>query len=194
LSRGDATREKLLLSAISHFHGFGYNKTSIKDIVSEANVLKGSFYNYFKSKESVAIAASDLFYSVVLSHLKLENTSSPLKRLRKFVRFIVGEMRQTEFTRGCLVGDLAAEVTIATPELKQRIADHLDEAARRLAVVIAQAQQAGEINPALPTLEFSRFILNSLNGAILGTKAEGTDASMRLFERFAIEPFVIKPK
>src|SRR5271155_2592862 len=101
MPRGEATREKLLHSAVRLFHEFGYNGTSVQDIVSEARVPKGSFYNYFKSKEDIAIAASDVFYSLLLSHLDLENASSPVRRLRKFFRLILREMKRYEYSRGC---------------------------------------------------------------------------------------------
>jgi TetR/AcrR family transcriptional repressor of nem operon len=62
MARGDLTREKILKAAGALFHEFGYNGTSVQDIVRKAEVPKGSFYNYFKSKEELAIAASDLLY------------------------------------------------------------------------------------------------------------------------------------
>ncbi len=67
MARGDLTREKILKAAVALFHEFGYNGTSVQDIVREADVPKGSFYNYFKSKEELAIAASDVFYPYALA-------------------------------------------------------------------------------------------------------------------------------
>lgn len=194
MPRGDATRKMLLHSAVQLFHEFGYNGTSVQDIVSEAGVPKGSFYNYFKSKEEIAIAASDIFYSFLLSHLKLENMSSPVKRLRTFFRHILREMQRYEYSRGCLVGNFASEITNATPILKNRIGQHLDEATRRIAVVIAQAQQAGELDATLPTLDLSRFILDALYGAIYRSKTDRTERPMKLFERFAFAPFIINAR
>jgi len=51
MARGDLTREKILKAAGALFHEFGYNGTSVQDIVRKADVPKVSFYNYFKSKE-----------------------------------------------------------------------------------------------------------------------------------------------
>jgi len=82
LTRGDATREKLLKAAIGLFHEFGYNRTSVQDIVSRAKIPKGSFYNYFKSKEELAIAVSDVFYPYALAFLELENfTCGPASQI-----------------------------------------------------------------------------------------------------------------
>jgi TetR/AcrR family transcriptional repressor of nem operon len=156
LTRGDATREKLLKAAIGLFHEFGYNGTSVQDIVSKAKIPKGSFYNYFKSKEELAIAASDVFYPYALAFLELENNSSPVARLRKYFRLTLNEMRRYGYVRGCLVGNFASEITNATPALKKRVTELLDEATRRIAVVVLQAQEMGEIDPNVPTMNLNR--------------------------------------
>jgi TetR/AcrR family transcriptional repressor of nem operon len=194
MPRGDATREKLLHSAVQLFHEFGYNGTSVQDIVSEAGVPKGSFYNYFKSKEDIAVSATAFLYSLFLSQLDLDNASSPVKRLRKFFRLILCEMKRYEYSRSCLVGNFAAEITNATPALSNRVGQHLDEATRRIAIVIAQAQQAGEMDATVPTLDLSRFLLDALYGAIYRSKTDQTEQPMKLFERFAFAPFIIKAR
>jgi TetR/AcrR family transcriptional repressor of nem operon len=188
----DSTREKILKSAASLFHEFGYNGTSVQDIVTKANVPKGSFYNYFKSKEELAIAVSDAFYPLVLAFLDLENSSSPVGRLRKYFQLLLKEMQRYQYVRGCLVGNFASEVTNTTPMLQKRVAEHLDEATRRIAVVISQAQEAGEIDPGLTTVDLARFILNSLYGAIFRSKTDRTERPMKLLHQFALEPFLVK--
>jgi TetR/AcrR family transcriptional repressor of nem operon len=194
MARGDLTREKILQAAGALFHEFGYNGTSVQDIVRKAGVPKGSFYNYFKSKEELAIAASDVFYPYALAFLDLQNTSSPVTRLRKYFQLTLKEMQRYEYVRGCLVGNFASEITNATPALKKRVTEHLDEATRRIAVVVSQAQEMGEINPEVSTMDLSRFILNSLYGAIFRSKTDRTERPMKLLQKFALDPFVIKKR
>jgi TetR/AcrR family transcriptional repressor of nem operon len=194
MARGDLTRERILKAAVALFHEFGYNGTSVQDIVRKADVPKGSFYNYFKSKEELAIAASDVFYPYALALLDLENTSSPVGRLRKYFRLTLKEMQRYEYVRGCLVGNFASEITNATPVLKKRITEHLDEATRRIAAVVSQAQKIGKIDPGVSTMDLSRFILNSLYGAIFRSKTDQTERPMKLLQQFALDPFVIKKR
>jgi TetR/AcrR family transcriptional repressor of nem operon len=194
MARGALTREKILKAAVALFHEFGYNGTSVQDIVRKAEVPKGSFYNYFKSKEELAVAASDVFYPDALALLDLENTSSPVGRLRKYFRLTLKEMQRYEYVRGCLVGNFASEITNATPVLKKRITEHLDEATRRIAAVVSQAQEIGEINPGVSAMDLSRFILNSLYGAIFRSKTDRTERPMKLLQQFALDPFVIKKR
>jgi len=61
-----------------------------------------------------------------------------------------------------------------------------------LAVVVSQAQEAGEINPDVTTMDLSRFILNSLYGAIFRSKTDRSERPMKLLEQFALDPFVVK--
>jgi TetR/AcrR family transcriptional repressor of nem operon len=84
------------------------------------------------------------------------------------------ELQRFEYLRGCLVGNFASEITNATPALKKRVAEHLDDATWRMRVVIEQGQKAGEIKTDIPPMDLARFLLNSLYGAILRSKTETT--------------------
>jgi TetR/AcrR family transcriptional repressor of nem operon len=126
--------------------------------------------------------------------LELENASSPVTRLRKYFRLTLKEMRRYGYVRGCLVGTFASEITNATPALKKRVTELLDEATRRIAVAVSQAQEMGEMDSDVPTMDLSRFILNSLYGAIFRSKTDRTQRPMKLLERFALDPFVVKKR
>ena len=54
-----ATRHSLLEAALRLFSQRGYDATTVKDITNAADVAKGTFFNYFDTKEAVlpAIAA-----------------------------------------------------------------------------------------------------------------------------------------
>lgn len=49
-------KSKLLTAATRIFARKGYQNASIDEIVAEASVAKGTFYNYFKSKEDIFLA------------------------------------------------------------------------------------------------------------------------------------------
>jgi hypothetical protein len=53
-------------------------------------------------------------------------------------------------------------------------------------------QKAGEITSDVAAMDLARFLLNSLYGAILVSKAETTDRPMRLFLRLAFEPLLLQ--
>ena len=51
MSKGQATKEKILNAATKVFSQYGFEAASIKMILQEADVVTGSFYHFFASKE-----------------------------------------------------------------------------------------------------------------------------------------------
>lgn len=47
------TKNALITSAIRMFQQKGFQKTRVSDIVSDAGVAQGTFYNYFRSKDDI---------------------------------------------------------------------------------------------------------------------------------------------
>jgi len=48
-----STKNALIESAIRMFQQNGFQMTRVSDIVADAGVAQGTFYNYFKSKEEI---------------------------------------------------------------------------------------------------------------------------------------------
>ena len=55
-ARAEATRRRILDSAVALFSELGYGDTGLADVLNRAGVSKGAFYYHFDSKESVAVA------------------------------------------------------------------------------------------------------------------------------------------
>lgn len=55
-ARAEATRRKILDSAVDLFGELGYGETGLADVLQRAGVSKGAFYYHFDSKEAVASA------------------------------------------------------------------------------------------------------------------------------------------
>ncbi|EAC5728947.1 TetR family transcriptional regulator [Listeria monocytogenes] len=65
-------KQRIIKSAKEVFQKQGYLKTSVQDMVDAAGISKGTFYNYFTSKEELAIVIFKQKYSVL--HQRLEYT------------------------------------------------------------------------------------------------------------------------
>lgn len=74
------TREKLINTAQILFSKKGYHNTQVIDIVKEANVSAGTFYNYFTDKK-------DIFQQ--LTEKNLEKIREETKRFRRLPREIL---------------------------------------------------------------------------------------------------------
>ncbi len=74
--RGE-TREVILKAATRVFFENGFEKTSVKMILNEANIVTGSFYHFFSSKEALFEAVVEDFlkdYSLRISTLLEDDT------------------------------------------------------------------------------------------------------------------------
>jgi AcrR family transcriptional regulator len=55
-ARSEATRRKIITSAVELFNEIGYPATGLGDIIERAEMTKGAIYYHFDSKESLATA------------------------------------------------------------------------------------------------------------------------------------------
>src|ERR1700719_3399721 len=58
--RSTETRERLFRAALRLFAEQGFAETTVEDITNAADVGKGTFFNYFPTKEHILIAFSDM--------------------------------------------------------------------------------------------------------------------------------------
>ncbi|MGW1888543.1 TetR family transcriptional regulator C-terminal domain-containing protein [Streptomyces sp. NPDC001970] len=174
-------RENLISAAVEQFHTHGYAAAGVKDITDAAGAPKGSFYNHFDSKEALAVVALERYgASRRLGSLR-DGSVAPLTRLRRHFEFLRDENIDTEFSRGCLVGDLAVEVADHSEAVRESVRASLEAWADALAFAIADAQEAGEVSKALEASTLARFVLNAWEGALISARA---DRSAKAFEAF----------
>tara|TARA_B100000614_G_scaffold256663_1_gene275607 strand:- start:1100 stop:1750 length:651 start_codon:yes stop_codon:yes gene_type:complete len=103
-----ANRRSLLIrSGMELFSRYGYRDVSVEDIVRKAGLSVGTFYKYFRSKET--------FYEQILSLIEregirkaqqvVERLHSPVNKLKAVYQFIVLGMKRYPILRGVLRGD-----------------------------------------------------------------------------------------
>src|SRR5580658_1796031 len=81
-------REMLLLSAGKLFQDVGYVQASINRIASAVHAPKGTFYNYFKSKEDLASRLVDRQFEAVRESLAESTGHSASLRLKEHCSFL----------------------------------------------------------------------------------------------------------
>ncbi|MFE7216587.1 TetR family transcriptional regulator C-terminal domain-containing protein [Streptomyces sp. NPDC057611] len=174
-------RENLITAAVEQFHIHGYAAASVKDITDASGAAKGSFYNHFESKEALAVVALERYGAGRRLETLRDNSVAPLTRLRQHFEFLRDENIDTEFNRGCLVGDLAVEVADHSEAVRESVRQSQETWADALASAIAEAQQAGDVSKALEPTTLARFVLSAWEGALIAARA---DRSPRAFEVF----------
>ena len=165
-------------------HAGGYTATGIQEIVDKANVPKGSFYNYFDSKEAFGAEVADSYFNRSLTELQAifgDDSVPPLERLKAYFDKRIRTLKAAGYVRGCLLGNLSLEVADHSAAIRERIADNFRRWSGLLEECIASAQSAGAISNRLPASMLARFVLNSWEGALLRMRVEKSDLALKEF-------------
>lgn len=191
------TREKIIQAAYLRFYEFGYNGTSVQDIVDVVGVQKGTFYNHFKSKELLALEALKL-YACKADQLFLPPealaTGTPGGPAASNVEGIRGQFEQAahfhqgmKFARGCLMGNFTAESDDLPASFKKLIKGSFGRWSAAIAVRLRRAQQSGEINDSFDPEQLARYLMTSWQGALLLMKQSRTRGPIDDFFLFTFD-------
>ena len=141
-----ATKERIYRCALALFREKGFAATTVEEIAVAAEVAKGTFFNYFPSKESVLTyfgerqtlgAADDIAEAVSDTGL---TTRKKLERI--FATLAAGVEEDAELTRMALFEVLKVPEVLAS--------DHYREIFHNLlTALLAEGQARGEVRPAL---------------------------------------------
>src|SRR4051794_39505892 len=118
MPRVSDAKEKLTEAALGLIWASGYGATSVDDICAKANVRKGSFYHFFKSKAELEVAALDHHWRRSRQWWNdiFSPAVPPLERLENYFDFVV--KRQVELhaewgsVLGCPLCTVGSEVSI----------------------------------------------------------------------------------
>lgn len=179
------TREKLIQSGILAIHTSGYGGTSIQSIVEMADVPKGSFYNFFPSKEAFAAEVIDAYSERGQERLRgylLNQDVAPRARLEAYFDDRIEAFRAAQYVRGCLMGNFSAEAADQSARIREGLTKHFEAWCDLLEACIAEAQKQGEISNQFAASLLARFLLNSWEGALLRMRAEKSDAPLLDFK------------
>ncbi len=177
-------RERLLEAGVRTLSKLGFNGCSVQDITDAAGVPKGSFYNHFDSKEALGAAALEHYWSDgACTQLRIlsDTARSPRQRLQAYFDQAASSMAKLDYTCGCLIGNMAAELSDHSPVVSTQIAAIMALWSRRMADCIREAQVAGEIRSKAEPELLATFVLDAWEGAVLRARIEKGERPLRQF-------------
>jgi TetR/AcrR family transcriptional regulator, transcriptional repressor for nem operon len=179
------TRDSLVQAGLALLHAEGYAATGIQGIVESVGVPKGSFYNHFASKEAFGAEVIDVYFGGGRDRLRafLDDTDlAPLDRLTAYFDERIGTLRAGGFAKGCLLGNLSAEVADHSALMRAHLAAHFATWGGLFENCIAEAQAQGTVGDQFSAAVLARFLLNSWEGALLRMRAEKSDTPLLEFQ------------
>jgi len=171
----------------------GFNATGVEAILKQANVPKGSFYNFFSSKEEFALAIIDKFVAdrvAVLYPIFSDESLPPLERVKKSFETIIATFEGADCSKGCLIGNLGQEMADQFENVRQRLEKSLQEWTRAVSMLLFQAQKEKAIPPGLNTDMLADNLISSFQGALLRSKVKKSPEPLNNFIHLYFDVFL----
>ena len=152
----------------------GYNGTSVNDIVKEADIPKGSFYFYFKSKEDFVVKALEKYFMDQFSPVRAlleDQSNSAKKRLTKFYEHRASMLtEEMSYKMGCMALNIGNEMSTHSEKIRKAITNKELMMRSLITKVIKEAQENGEIKISLKAEDLCAFIEDAGKGAMVTMK------------------------
>jgi TetR/AcrR family transcriptional repressor of nem operon len=142
----------------------------VDDILRESGAGKGNFYYYFKSKDELGYAILDRSLERIRKEL-FERTfipdKDPWQQLLDFLDFQVERAQKQGCTGGCLLGNLAVEMSDIHEEFRRRLNKAFDQLRSRIETTLDQAKAQGTLRQDADIPRLAHFIMAGFEGAFM---------------------------
>ncbi len=175
-------RENLLAEGVSLLMAQGYHGTGLKEILDAVKIPKGSFYNYFGSKENFGAEVIQHYITPFIQQLSghLDNPDiDALTALQRYFDEIILELENADFKGGCLLGNLMGELGDTSEICRASLQTAVKRYRDLLRAGIEQAQREGTVRTDKSATEMADLLVNAFQGALLRMKIEKSSAPLK---------------
>ena len=181
------TRQHILDIAKPIILDKGFTAVGLNQLLAAAAVPKGSFYHYFKSKETFGEALLDSYfenYEARLSALLQANGTSGAARLMTYWQGWLETQCGDDIEAKCLAVKLGSEVSDLSEPMRLALQRGTDLVVARLAACIEEGRADGSLPRSLDAADSALTLYNLWLGATVMTKIRrdrsALEAAMRL--------------
>ncbi len=167
-------KESIINKGQDIFRKKGYHGTGLSEILKTCGISKGTFYNYFDSKEQFAIECLEN-YSLQIKKLITTYMSftsqQPIKRIRHYFEQLIKINQNEGATGGCLLMNLSTELSNRHPLLSNKVRMEFEDWVGLLAPTIEVAQRDGSLTNKISAHAIARLLYYEIFGGFVEMKA-----------------------
>lgn len=148
----------------------GFSAVGLAELLTAAEVPKGSFYHYFESKEKFGIALIEEYVRDYLARLDALFVASPGTGADKLLAYFTAwtdSQTDPAVSHKCLVVKLSAEVSDLSSEMRHMLRQGTDQVITHLAQIIDAGREDGSISTALTSAALGECLYQLWLGASL---------------------------
>ena len=168
-------KKKILAIARELMLAKGYNNTSVDEICKKSGVAKGSFFHYFKDKETLAAEALECFVRDTGARMAgcCDGEGDPLQRIYRIIDHTIRMTRSPEF-KGCLMGTVLQETSRTHPKLREICGVGMEGAYAFFEKEFKAAKAKHAPKSAVDPRRMAEFYMSVVQGSFLLAKAQGS--------------------
>ena len=157
-------RERIFRAALNLFAKQGFAETTVEDITNAADVGKGTFFNYFPSKDHILLAFAEM--QIGRLRLAVEEARRTSMPMQQFMRTLVGLMTQEPARNPDIVRVLLLAF-LSNYKVRGAMLDLQDRVLTFHAEMIQIGQERGEIRSDLPAADIALVFRQTIFGTLL---------------------------
>jgi TetR/AcrR family transcriptional repressor of nem operon len=190
--RSESTREALIEAGIIQLSANGYHGTGIKQILDEVKVPKGSFYNFFASKDAFVAELIKVYSSNLVRqiHLFFDQEGAQLNafdKLKSITVFSLLKYEKLAFTRSCLIATISADIDDDNVQCQAALNASVSECLALFSALLETAQNEGSIRTDINAYSMAQLYWSTWQGALLRMRVsqnrqEAQDSMLLLLE------------
>jgi AcrR family transcriptional regulator len=160
-------RRQVLDAATVCFAREGFHRTTMHDIVREAELSPGAVYGYFAGKGEIIEAIAAERHERERERIRALRGRPAAEVLRALARDFLGALAQPDERRRRRVGVQIWAEALRDPRVLRLVRRGVDEPLRLLAEVIGELQRQGELPAALDPEAAARVLIALFHGFVL---------------------------
>jgi AcrR family transcriptional regulator len=177
-----ALRNRVLDVAARSFQAAGFNGTSTHDLVRMAGITGGALHHHFPTKKALVLAVIAERVASEVGSTWVETISaapSAAKGILQVFESVAAALDEQGSVSGCPLGNLALELSLTDPDLRDALAGEYQVWRAAIAERIRRDHQAGKAAFAPDADAFAHVVVALFSGAMTVAKAEQSAVSVK---------------
>jgi AcrR family transcriptional regulator len=162
--RSAATRESLFRAALDLFALQGFAETTVEDITEAADVGKGTFFNYFPSKDHLLLAFSDM--QIAKLQAAVDRVLQSDEPMPSFLRTL-GLNMTAEPARNPSIIRALLQANLSSTAVREIMRENHKRGHALLTRLVETGQGRREIRSDLPAAEIAHVFRQTIFGTLL---------------------------
>ena len=187
------TRTRLLKKGGELVSTRGFNATGVQEITSAAGVPKGSFYNYFESKEAFVVEVLAEYWDLVVATYGptlADHSMAPIARIARYFAGLAEFHARRRYAVGCLIGNMALEVTPSSEQIRIKLAGIYRQWTASLTACLEEARAQRELPAGKDPRQVAVALIDAFEGAVTRAKVERSRSPFDSFQTFVLPALV----